>query len=646
MAGAPPAVALEDIEPPVVYLLRPAAGSVTDSQQPLILIHFSDSGVGVDPRSLRLYLDGGRVFEGQNVRESTLSYLPPFPLATGQHRVEVALEDLAGNRATYRWNFGVASFEQGLMLGRLRLSGANTLTAGTSSSGGAPGLASGPVSGMAENEVAIFGAGGLAGRNMTIASLKLRSALSRFNSQSVYSGSERFETKLVSYTLSWQGEDHQLIVGDNQYPADPWLSFSQRRGKGVHLRIFPGERRTVKSGADAELFWSTAPEGGPEATGVKWRSASPALDASGDLQRSWSVLAFLVRAQGASVNLYDLRMPEIIAGGIRIGMELAGSRQINGGGDEAFRITSIKKNGNARIEASYQRVGADFFNGLNPTLETDREGVNFHAALVWPRLEANIRLGRWRNNLRRERPDTLQKLQAGLELEMPLQATGNLIVGYKKISEEEARRAGMGLVTGSGPSELRGTRDVVELQYARTWKLFGKLFWSTMGYSRDLLGSGTAAVVREKYESSAGTTVGGFRAEGRFGRAPVEQIDTGTGQAENLTSRGISTEGELKMEREVLMGKAKLNGRVMVQSQRSLTIRTGVKLPGAAGAGDAPVNETKVFRTEWSWGTEYRLSNLAEIHFNGGYRVKKVISSDGMVPGREAFATFVWVRRF
>ncbi|MCL4517317.1 MAG: hypothetical protein M1379_17325 [Firmicutes bacterium] len=628
MAYRPPAVALAvvsggvkgDFEPPVANLLQPEAGSVTNSQQPLVLVSFSDAGSGVDRGSLRLYLDGNRVFEGEDLKENTLSYLPPFPLAPGQHLLEMVLEDLAGNRAIHRWTFGVVSLDDGFAMGGWRLSGINTFSSR---------IFAGPAPGAAENELAVFGvlgAGGLAGRNRNsaTAALKLRSVLGGAQGPAADSWRGRLATELASYTLSWQGENHQMVVGDNRYPANPWLVFSQKLGKSVCLRIFPGGRQVPGQGAAIELFWGGDPKGGPEATGLVWRSVSSPTGTSRDFLDAWEAAAFLAREEGALIRLYDLRLPAIALDGTQVGMELAASQKGGGEADGAFRIMSIRKHRNIRLEGGYERVGAKFFNGLNPVLETDRNGVYLDSAVIGRKFVADIRLGRWWDNLRRERPDTLQKSEAGLELEIPMGAGGTLTVGFKRLAQEVLSPDGEGPGASSEHGKRDGWRNVAELRYFQTWDLFGTPLRSSLAYSRDLTASGAGTWNRERGELFAGTILAGFQAEGYLRQVPVEQVDLG--QAGSLASRGGCSEGELRVDKELLAGKAKFKGWVMARSQQSTSV--------------------KVYRTEWGWGGEYKFSRLSEINLDGGYRLKRVVPAGVGTSGSETFATIAWVRRF
>lgn len=628
MAYRPPAVALAvvsggargDFGPPVANLLQPVAGGVTDLQQPLILISFSDSGSGVDRGSLRLYLDGNRVFEGEDLKENTLSYLPPFPLAPGQHLLEMILADLAGNRAIHRWTFGVVSLEDGFAIGGWRLSGINTFSSRISAS---------PATGPAENELAVFGvlgAGGLTGqnRNSVTAALKLRSGLGGAYDPAAGSWRGRLATELASYRLSWQGENHQITVGDNRYPANPWLVFSQRLGKSVCLRIFPGRRQVPGEGAAIELFWGGDPLGGPEATGLVWRSVSSTAVASRDYLDAWEAAAFLAREEDALIRLYNLRLPAITFDETRVSMELAASQKGGGEADGAFRIVSVRKYKNIRLEGGYERVGANFFNGLNPVLETDRNGVYLDSTVIGRKYVADIRLGRWWDNLRRERPDTLQNSEAGLELEVPVGAVGTFAVGFKRLAQEVLSPDGAGQDASSDHRKRDGRRNVAELRYVQAWHLFGTPLKSSLAYSRDLAASGAGTWKRERYELSAGTILAGFQAEGCLRQVPVEQVDLG--QAGSPASLGIRSEGELRVDKELLAGKMKLKSWVMAQSQQSTLLQ--------------------IYRTEWGWGGEYKLSHLSEIRLDGGYRIKRVVSTGVETPCSETFATINWVKRF
>jgi hypothetical protein len=95
-----------DATPPVISSPEPADGALLATATPHIAAAFSDEagGAGIDPASVRLTLDGADVSAAASHSASGIGYDPP-PLGEGKHRVELAVADLAGNRATLSWNF-------------------------------------------------------------------------------------------------------------------------------------------------------------------------------------------------------------------------------------------------------------------------------------------------------------------------------------------------------------------------------------------------------------------------------------------------------------------------------------------------------------------------------------------------------------
>jgi hypothetical protein len=86
-----------DTTPPTVTITAPAEGSFVASSTPTVIATYSDAGLGVDPASVRLVLDGvDRSAEAQ-VTASGLIFTPTVPLADGNHSAVVRVKDLAGN---------------------------------------------------------------------------------------------------------------------------------------------------------------------------------------------------------------------------------------------------------------------------------------------------------------------------------------------------------------------------------------------------------------------------------------------------------------------------------------------------------------------------------------------------------------------
>jgi len=96
-----------DTSAPKVLDFSPAKGATVDSPDPLIYATLSDEGgVGVDPASVRVRLDGADVTSQATVTP-TFFNIKASSLANGPHQVQVSAADLAGNAASANWSFTV-----------------------------------------------------------------------------------------------------------------------------------------------------------------------------------------------------------------------------------------------------------------------------------------------------------------------------------------------------------------------------------------------------------------------------------------------------------------------------------------------------------------------------------------------------------
>lgn len=97
-----------DTSAPKVLDFSPAKGATVDSREPLIYATLSDeNGVGVDPASVRVRLDGTDVTSQATITPAFFN-LKPGSLSTGQHQVQVSVADRAGNVTTADWAFTVS----------------------------------------------------------------------------------------------------------------------------------------------------------------------------------------------------------------------------------------------------------------------------------------------------------------------------------------------------------------------------------------------------------------------------------------------------------------------------------------------------------------------------------------------------------
>jgi hypothetical protein len=99
---------LADAKPPVLKNLFPRDGETVPQGQISISGSFDDSGgLGVEPRSVRILVDGRDVTQNASVTPQFFTYrVSPPP---GSHRVEVTAQDLAGNTMRQGWSFNVGT---------------------------------------------------------------------------------------------------------------------------------------------------------------------------------------------------------------------------------------------------------------------------------------------------------------------------------------------------------------------------------------------------------------------------------------------------------------------------------------------------------------------------------------------------------
>ncbi|MGA9347464.1 MAG: two-component regulator propeller domain-containing protein [Anaerolineae bacterium] len=96
-----------DGTPPEVSILTPADGSVMANPLPLISALVVDTGVGINPATVQMRLDGQVVPAEYITGTGQLLYLPGTPLADGLHTVTVSAADVVGNPASVTTSFQV-----------------------------------------------------------------------------------------------------------------------------------------------------------------------------------------------------------------------------------------------------------------------------------------------------------------------------------------------------------------------------------------------------------------------------------------------------------------------------------------------------------------------------------------------------------
>lgn len=98
-----------DAKPPVLRNLSPREGEVlAGNAVTSVSASFDDAGgVGVDPKSVRVMLNGRNVTAESNVTAQFFSYRANLP--AGRYTVDVSAKDMVGNAVNKGWNFEVAS---------------------------------------------------------------------------------------------------------------------------------------------------------------------------------------------------------------------------------------------------------------------------------------------------------------------------------------------------------------------------------------------------------------------------------------------------------------------------------------------------------------------------------------------------------
>lgn len=100
---------VNDAVAPVLSDVRPDAGSSSSDATPMISVAIADAGVGVDPASVEMTVDGVDISAQGSYAGGRFSYTPTGDLGFGAHTVSVTAADTAGNRsAPLTWSFDVA----------------------------------------------------------------------------------------------------------------------------------------------------------------------------------------------------------------------------------------------------------------------------------------------------------------------------------------------------------------------------------------------------------------------------------------------------------------------------------------------------------------------------------------------------------
>jgi hypothetical protein len=101
----------EDVEGPAIERLSPAPNSVhMEGTIPEIGAWITDSGSGVHPSSIRMWLDGSVMDHRYDTVTGKLTYVPSSDLAAGEHKVVIEAADNNGTAAVppVEWTFVLA----------------------------------------------------------------------------------------------------------------------------------------------------------------------------------------------------------------------------------------------------------------------------------------------------------------------------------------------------------------------------------------------------------------------------------------------------------------------------------------------------------------------------------------------------------
>ena len=98
-----------DTTPPSLSHAVPADGSSGEDRRPEVAFDVADAGIGIDPGSLHVVLDGVDVAAAGTLVAGHFSLVPGANLAYGSHHVKVTVADRSGNTMTpAEWTFAVA----------------------------------------------------------------------------------------------------------------------------------------------------------------------------------------------------------------------------------------------------------------------------------------------------------------------------------------------------------------------------------------------------------------------------------------------------------------------------------------------------------------------------------------------------------
>jgi hypothetical protein len=115
---------VNDAVAPVLSDVRPDPASSSSDATPAISVAVADAGVGVDPASIRMTVDGVDVTAQGSYAAGRFGYTPADDLVVGSHTVSVTASDTAGNRsAPLAWSFEVTDETPPSVIDRTPLAG-------------------------------------------------------------------------------------------------------------------------------------------------------------------------------------------------------------------------------------------------------------------------------------------------------------------------------------------------------------------------------------------------------------------------------------------------------------------------------------------------------------------------------------------
>ncbi len=98
--------------PPTITGQRPLPQAGLVNTRPNIVVHFYDADSGINPRAVRLFVNGQDVSVRTSVTEMSASYNPELPFGPGPVRVRIILANLAKNTHNAEWTFTIAPSQE------------------------------------------------------------------------------------------------------------------------------------------------------------------------------------------------------------------------------------------------------------------------------------------------------------------------------------------------------------------------------------------------------------------------------------------------------------------------------------------------------------------------------------------------------